>query len=250
MIKYFHNSDVHNLEAPKEIVPVIYEMFKPKSVVDVGCGLGTFMKVFSDFGVSEITGFDGEWVNEEKLHVPKEKIKIIDLENENWAKGWFELAVCLEVAEHLNPTMEKEFIRNLTSLSDVIIFSAALLGQGGQNHINEKPLKHWIRIFNEFGYHFFDVFRNQFWESEKINWWYKQNLFLVLKRDSKWFDFYNKYPKDFKIMSFVHPDCLKQNFEYNQRLKREYEKLLKIKSFDIRFIIKHKLKSFFYSGNS
>jgi SAM-dependent methyltransferase len=249
MTKYYHDSEVHNLEAPKEIVPILCKMFEPKSVVDVGCGLGTFLKVFSDFGISEITGFEGEWLIEKKLYVPKEKVKIVDLETNNWAKGWFDLAVSLEVAEHLNSTVETEFVRNLTSLSEVIVFSAALEGQGGQNHINEKPLESWIRIFNQCGYHFFDVFRMQFWNSKNINWWYKQNMFLVLKKDSKWFELFNNYPMDFEIMSFVHPDCLKQNFELNQHLKKEYEKLSKIKTFDIKYIFKQKLRSLFISRN-
>lgn len=250
MVRYYHDIEVHNLEAPKEIVPIIFDMFRPKSVVDVGCGLGTFLKVFSDCGVNEIMGFDGEWLNDKKLNISKENIRIVDLESPDWASGNYDLAISLEVAEHLDSSIEEVFIKNLTSLSEVIVFSAALEGQGGQNHINEKPLESWIKIFNNFGYHFFDVFRAQFWNSKEINWWYKQNMFLVIKKDSKWFDCFSQYSMDLDIMSFVHPDCLKQKFEFNQILKKEYEKLSKVKAYDIRYIFRQKLKSFFIFWNS
>ena len=242
-VKYFHDTEIHNLDAPREIVPFIYEIFKPNSVVDVGCGLGTFLKVFSECGVNEITGFEGIWINEKKLHVPMKKVEIVDLETDNWAKGTFDIAISLEVAEHLKPSIERQFVKNLTSLSEVIIFSAALEGQGGQNHINEKPLESWIGIFNDFGYHFFDVFREKFWNSKNINWWYKQNMFLVLKEDSKWINSFNSYPKDFEIMSFVHPDCLRKSYINREILKKEYEKLSKVKAFDLTYILKRKIKS-------
>ena len=50
----------------------------------------------------------------------------------------FDLALSLEVAEHLPPECGSEFVQTLTDLSSVILFSAAIPFQGGTDHLNEQ----------------------------------------------------------------------------------------------------------------
>ena len=57
-LRYIHDETAHNLKDPEIIVPVIMGVLNPKSVVDVGCGIGTFLHVFSDFGVKNLLGLD------------------------------------------------------------------------------------------------------------------------------------------------------------------------------------------------
>ena len=65
--KYIHREDIHNLDAPQVIVPLVMELIKPKTVIDVGCGLGTFLWCFKELGVQTVLGLDGNWVNRDQL---------------------------------------------------------------------------------------------------------------------------------------------------------------------------------------
>lgn len=52
--------------------------------------------------------------------------------------GRFDLAISVEVAEHLPKEAAETFIDNLVSLSDEVVFGAAYEHQGGVNHLNEQ----------------------------------------------------------------------------------------------------------------
>ncbi len=66
-MKYKHSEVIHNLSAPNQIVPLLMEICNPKSVIDVGCGVGTFLSVFKKHGVNDVLGIDGSWTNRELL---------------------------------------------------------------------------------------------------------------------------------------------------------------------------------------
>ena len=129
---------VHNLKDPEIIVPVIMEMLRPQSVVDVGCGTGTFLHVFENHGVKKILGLDGDWVNREQLakNISPDKFMVVDLEKGIDVDEKFDLAVCLEVLEHLGEEYADNVVKSLTQLSNIILFSAAIPGQPGQNHVD------------------------------------------------------------------------------------------------------------------
>jgi hypothetical protein len=199
--KYVHNRDTHNLKAPNEIVPFIIELFDPKSVIDVGCGLGSWLNVFRNNGVRKIMGIDGHHLKNNLLYIEEDLIIKHDLETEIKINQKFDLAISLEVAEHLSIKSADIFIKSLTQLSDVIIFSAAIPNQlGGQNHINEQWPDYWQKKFNELGFICKDVFRDKFWGNPNIEWWYQQNMFLALRSDNVLIE-----PKDTNIHSYVHP---------------------------------------------
>ena len=138
--KYVHQEEVHNLISPAEIVPVIYKLFQPKSVVDIGCGIGTFLHCFKKEGVNHILGVDGEWVNKKLLHryINSDEFLLADLEESLKLDTQFDLVLSLEVAEHLKKESADIFVQNLISAGKLILFSAAIPQQGGQNHINEQ----------------------------------------------------------------------------------------------------------------
>ncbi|HLP51908.1 MAG TPA: methyltransferase domain-containing protein [Chitinophagales bacterium] len=183
--KYIHEETMHNLEAPQQIVPIIMALAQPKSVVDMGCGVGTFLYCFKQNGVNRVLGLDGPWANKELLnkYLTPDEFKEVDLEKplQNITEK-FDLAVCLEVAEHLSESSADTCVKNLTNLSDVILFSAAIPQQLGQNHINEQWPAYWEAKFNAQGYEFHDVLRAPIWNNEKIWWWYRQNIFLVTRK--------------------------------------------------------------------
>jgi hypothetical protein len=70
------------------------------------------------------------------------------------------------------------FISSLVAHSDLILFSAATRGQGGENHINERPLWYWQGVFAEHGYVAFDAIRPRFQHDTLVEPWYRFNSIL------------------------------------------------------------------------
>ena len=182
---YIHKEEIHNDQSAREVVPLLIKLIGPKSVLDVGCGIGTWLKVFHDKGIHDLMGIDGDYVDrnllskyvDENLFEPKDLSKPFNLGKK------FDLVVSLEVAEHLPDSVSDDFVTSLITHSDTIVFSAATPGQSGQNHINEQWPDYWQKKFLHHGYQFYDVIRPWIWYNEKVQWWYRQNMFLVTKND-------------------------------------------------------------------
>lgn len=181
-IQYVHNTTTHNTIAAEAFLPILFEKIGlPRSVVDVGCGTGTWLSVFKKLGVQKILGIDGDNVNLTQLHIDRNEFKAANLVQPLALDERFGLAVCLEVAEHLPAEAADTLVDSLCGLSDTILFSAALPKQGGQNHVNEQYPDYWREKFNARGYLFEDAFRSLIWQDERIDSWYRQNMFLVEK---------------------------------------------------------------------
>ena len=162
----------------------LFSLFTPESVVDLGCGRGTWLKAFKDKGVRKLVGYDGPW-NDQANMVDKSIIfRGIDLNNalELVHNEKYDLAISLEVAEHLEELSATDFAGSLVKLSDVVMFGAAYIQQGGMNHINEQPHTYWASIFQEKNYVPYDLFRPVFWGDPEIDFWYQQNTFLYVKK--------------------------------------------------------------------
>jgi len=182
-IPYFHQESIHNFEAAEEIVPFIIKLTNPKSVVDIGCGLGTWLKVFMDNNITDVLGIDGAYVDRKKLTIPENCFFPQDLTTPLVIKRKYDLAISLEVAEHLPDSISDSFVKSLTQASDVILFSAAIKNQGGENHINEQWYEYWQLKFANHGYKFYDVVRGFYWWNPKVDWWYAQNIFIVSNKE-------------------------------------------------------------------
>ena len=181
-IRYVHTASVHNTGAAKAFLPILVEKTGlPRSVVDVGCGTGTWLSVFKEMGVGKVLGVDGDNVDPSQLHIDRHEFRAANLIRPLALGERFGLAVCLEVAEHLPAEAADTLVGSLCGLSDTILFSAALPGQGGQNHLNEQYFDYWREKFNARGYLVEDAFRSLIWNDERIDSWYRQNMFLVEK---------------------------------------------------------------------
>jgi SAM-dependent methyltransferase len=180
-IRYVHEEIVHNFKAANEVVPFILQLLNPKSIVDVGCGIGTWLKVFEDNGIIDVLGIDGCYVDKNLLKIDKAKFVDFDLEKLYHTDIKFDLAISLEVAEHLSLESADIFVKTIANLSDTVIFSAAIPYQGGQNHINEQEPKYWIEKFENEGFKLFDVLRPVFWDNSNVDSWYRQNMLLFTK---------------------------------------------------------------------
>jgi SAM-dependent methyltransferase len=155
----------------------------PKSVVDVGCGSGGWLAEFLAAGVEEVLGVDGDYVPRANLEIPREKFRPVDLNHPLQLDRHFDLAMSLEVAEHLSPERAKSFVADLVALAPVVLFSAAVPGQGGQGHSNEQWQDYWIACFATHGYRPNDIVRPAVWNDEAVAPWYAQNTLLYTAPD-------------------------------------------------------------------
>lgn len=157
------------------------------SAIDVGCGVGTFLSVLEKHGVNDILGLDGEWVDKNMLVIPDNKFQTANLTTPPNINKKYDLAICLEVAEHLPAKNAEKFVEWLCGLSDVVLFSAAVPQQGGVNHVNEMWQSYWADLFLKNGFYSADLVRPQIWTDKKIAFWYKQNTLVYIRKGSRFF---------------------------------------------------------------
>lgn len=218
MSKYQHSELMHNLQSPQHIVPEIVRLLKPESVVDIGCGIGTFLHVFEKEGVPRILGVDGPWVNKELLqkYIKLDQFKEANLEEALDLGDKFDLAISLEVAEHLSKASAETMVKNLTSAADVIVFSAAIPLQGGQNHINEQWLSYWSKLFEKYNYESHDILRPIFWENDSIFSWYKQNMVIFASKSKQ----LKLNAKSFHGADIIHPELFTLKAEIAEKINK------------------------------
>src|ERR1039458_2823126 len=87
-----------------QVVPYLVSLFRPQSVVDVGCGIGTWAAEFRRQGVPEVMGIDGAYVDKSQLRIPESSFLSRDLARPLALRQTFDLAISVEVAEHLSPS--------------------------------------------------------------------------------------------------------------------------------------------------
>jgi SAM-dependent methyltransferase len=175
----FYESVERGSEASaREILPLILDLVRPRSVVDVGCGDGSWLRVLAEQGVDDLLGLDGPWITRSALKIPEQSFDTIDLRQPFRLPRHFDMAISLEVAEHLPPEAAVDLVEHLTALAPVVLFSAAIPHQGGTEHVNEQWADHWATLFGRSGYAVLDVVRPAFWIHDGVEPWYAQNTFL------------------------------------------------------------------------
>lgn len=192
--KFFAHLRESSVGSARALVPIVLDIHPARSVVDVGCGIGGWVKTFDEHGVNAI-GIDGDYVERKQLLIAEDRFIAHDLNREldvidfcrrhcDKESGRFDLALSLEVAEHLEPQRSDSLVRNLCALADVVLFAAAIPFQGGAGHINERWQSWWARKFYENGFDPFDVLRRDIWSRRDIAWWYKQNTIFYVNWNS------------------------------------------------------------------
>ncbi len=172
-----------SLRSARAIVPLALGLVQPRSVVDVGCGTGTWLSVFQECGVDDVYGVDGEWVNRKALVIPEDRFLAVDLRRPFQLGRRFDLAVSLEVGEHLPGECARAFVASLTRLAPAVLFSAAIPFQGGADHVNEQWPDYWAERFADEGYAAVDCMRRKVWRDENVEWYYAQNTLMFASRD-------------------------------------------------------------------
>lgn len=174
-----HGSSV----SAQAVVPIILEYIQPQSIVDVGCGTGTWLNIFKSHGITDVLGIDGDYIGADLLEIDPNEFRTTDIAKPIKIGRKFGLVVCLKVAEHLPETSAATFIESLTGLGPAVLFSAAIPLQGGLNHVNEQWPTYWRDIFKIFGYVGIDCIRGNIWDNEKVAFWYAQNIVIYVREE-------------------------------------------------------------------
>ncbi len=193
------------------MVPHILALFpRTASVVDVGCGTGVWLQHFKGAGVPHVLGLDGGGaLDNDMLLLEHHEFRHADFTKPLRLPDRFDLAISLEVAEHLPPSAAQTFVANLCQLSDAVVFGAAIPGQSGTWHINERWPSYWAALFDAEGYELFDVLRPQVWYDRRVEWWYAQNTLVFVRRgrDTVAEGVRAAQKQAIPALDFVHPRC-------------------------------------------
>jgi len=212
--KWYRQKRASKRIAAREVVALLQDLVAPKSVVDLGCGDGTWLSVFAE-SVSTYLGVDGDWIDRNQLQIPEDHFRVADLAQPFRLSETYDLAVSLEVAEHLPEAAADQFIQSLTSLAPVVLFSAAIPGQGGTHHINERWQHYWARLFRKYDFVPVDTLRDEIWSNEKVHSFYRQNMILYVNK-KKLDDLHigsTNVVENLQRLSRVHPDIFEQKID-------------------------------------
>lgn len=182
---FYADIDAGSFSSAEVCLPIFERFLDFNTVVDVGSGSGAWSYQFSKYGC-KVTSIDGDYATKNYDKFQSENLLINFLPKKLDAEGALsnvakhDLAISLEVAEHLPNDRAKSFVHELCHLSNKIIFSAAIPYQGGTGHENENWLQYWAKLFADNGFRYLDPFRHLIWNNSDVMWWYKQNLCLFV----------------------------------------------------------------------
>jgi SAM-dependent methyltransferase len=181
--RYFADHRDEALASARVLVPHLLALVRPRSVVDVGCGVGAWLSVFGEHGVRDVLGVDGDHVPRDQLMIPPSAFRAGDLSAPLRLDRTFDLALSLEVAEHLPAGSAETLLDTLAGPAPVVVFSAAIPMQGGTGHVNEQWQSHWAGLFSNRGFVAVDAVRPAVWDDPRVAWWYRQNTVVYVRED-------------------------------------------------------------------
>ncbi len=200
--QYYSSLSEGSRRSAKAVLSLAHQIQPFDSVVDFGCGSGEWLSVLPSMDVMDYVGVDGNWspcVNYPWFNA-MDLCKPVDLGRK------FDLAISVEVAEHLPESAAETFVETLCRHSNRILFSAAIPCQTGTDHINLQWPTYWSSLFRKHGFGCSDVMRLALWENMNVEWWYRQNLLYVTKSNAS-----------HEPMRLVHPELLQHVF--SQRIR-------------------------------
>lgn len=178
--KFYEDQMAGSIRSARIIAPIVCEVLTINSVLDLGCGVGTWLRAFAECGADRLIGLDGEYVPQDKMLIDISNFKPINISSLDSLPKDLDLCVCMEVLEHLPHKVGKKIVRLLTEAAPAILFSAAIPGQGGTNHINERWHHEWHQEFSKHDFSVFDIVRPRVYHETDVEPWYRQNAFLYI----------------------------------------------------------------------
>jgi SAM-dependent methyltransferase len=226
-LKFFSLTQEGSLAAARHILPLLWAKRQFASVIDIGCGVGGWLLAARKLGATALKGIDGPHIPDHLLVVEPDCIVRADLTQPLPRDRTFDLCLCLEAAEHLPPERGASLIEDLTDLSSIVLFSAAIPFQGGNGHFNEIWPEYWAKLFANRHYLPWTGLRELIWNERTVPWWYRQNL-IVFVRASEWDTFLpGQAPANPGLLTAIHPES------YLWGVRREKGRLATSFEFDL-----------------
>jgi hypothetical protein len=203
----FYDSVVEgSLQSARVIIPMVLQHVSIQSAADVGCGRGAWLRALEEADVTDTVGYDGDYVDQSALLIDSARFTAVDLREDFVISRKFDLAISLEVAEHLQSEFAEGLVRRLVAAAPIVLFSAAVPGQPGTHHVNERWQDYWRSVFKSFCFHPVDLIRPMVWGNPRVEYWYQQNIILYCSeealRDNQRL---HKVPEHISL-NIVHPD--------------------------------------------
>lgn len=174
---FFNYVNSGALRSAGRVLPLLMQAIPIREVLDVGCGAGAWLSVWRRLGAA-VVGIDGQYVDRAQLLIPQSSFIAHDLTEPFELHRRFDLVQSLEVAEHLPEERSTGFVADLVLHGDLVLFSAAAKGQGGDHHINEQSYDYWRDRFARHGYIALDYLRPQLLGARDVEPWYRYNMVL------------------------------------------------------------------------
>ena len=156
------------------------------SVADIGCANGFLLEAFLTAG-KRVAGIE---LSPEVRQVLREDVEpYVSIGDFSEMKGRYELVCCIEVAEHIPAPRSADLVDTLCGLAERwIYFTAATPGQGGHGHINCRPHREWLDMFETRGWIASDKLtadlRQDLAKLETAHW-LRDNSFLLANRAAR-----------------------------------------------------------------
>jgi hypothetical protein len=112
-------------------------------------------------------------------------VEKFDLESDETVQGSSDVTVSFEVAEHLPESLAENYVRVISQFSPIVIMSAATVGQGGHDHVNEQPHEYWIKKMQTRGFDYDRKSSQQVreeWAGKGVAYWYVNNTMIFRRR--------------------------------------------------------------------
>ncbi|HWP55873.1 MAG TPA: class I SAM-dependent methyltransferase [Pyrinomonadaceae bacterium] len=200
-VSFDHSLLPTSRKGPRAALQVMFPDALPASLLDLGCGNGAWVRAALEFGISDVLGVDGGNVKRGQLLIPPASFRSQLLSEPFFLDRKFDVALCLEVGEHLDEAGAQTLIANLVRHADLIYFSAACPGQPGQFHLNCQWPGYWQELFNQAGYACDDAIRWSLWNVPALEFYYRQNMFLA-RRD------HARAGHEPRIQPVIHPEMM------------------------------------------
>ncbi len=162
----------------------INEKLHPSTVIDLGCGTGALIRCLAQLGI-RCVGLEyaelgvgickDRGLDVHKFDVTRDTLPVSEV---------FDLAISIEVAEHLPEESADRFVSTLCSLADQVILTAAGPTETSPYHLNCQPKQYWVEKFFSAGFildgDLVEEFRRE-WTGTCVQHWYWRNLMVFRK---------------------------------------------------------------------
>ncbi len=218
---FYKNQIEGSLASATVVFNNLFNIYRPNSVLDIGCGRGTWLYAAEKLGVTKLHGIDGPWLKQADMLSNNIEFKPTNMEVEISVAEKYDLAISVEVAEHISKTSARDFISSLCAASDVVLFGAAVTCQGGENHINEQRQSYWANLFSNQGYRCFDIIRNEIWDNESVEVWYRQNTLIYVNKDRN--DLISVFEplETNQMLDIIHPDMFENRVIFYRNILKK-----------------------------